>query len=262
MFRTNLDFLESMFPEARYMDYNILIINQTDDKRQLISKYDNIRVINTLERGLPQSRNLAIKNAKGEICLVADDDVQYVKDFKQIIEEAYLNNPEAIVQTFQMVNFEGELYRDYPDVKEHTKRTIESVNGVVITFKPGVLIKEKVFYNVHFGLGATFQTANEYVFMKNVLRAKIKAFFVKRIILAHPNVSSGQAIASDRVLYARAALMYKYYGIWSYFWIFKYLRFLIAHKHIGFHEVFQKMKIGFVGIFKYKELLKNGLEKR
>ncbi len=65
MYRDDLSFLEAMFPHGDYRDFNVLIINQTDGERQITSDLPNIRVINTEERGLPQSRNMAIKNAVG-----------------------------------------------------------------------------------------------------------------------------------------------------------------------------------------------------
>ena len=77
MHKESLTFLEQMFPEGKYQAYTILIVNQTTNEKQLQSHFPNIRVINSLETGLPQSRNLALKNAIGDICLIADDDVKY-----------------------------------------------------------------------------------------------------------------------------------------------------------------------------------------
>lgn len=256
MFRTDLGFLEKMFPQNDYREYNILVINQTDEKRPLTSDHENIRVINSEERGLSHSRNLAIREAIGEICLVADDDVQYVENLNDIVIDAYSTYKDAAVITFQMNNAEGALYRDYPDITYHTSKTIRSVNGVVISFKTGALLKTETYYDLNFGLGCTFQTANEYVFMKNVLKSQLQAVFVNKVILAHPNHSSGQDMGSDRVMYARAALTHKYYSYLSYLWVFKYLRFLIAHRYIKGKEIFKKMKVGFAGIRKYRTLVK------
>jgi len=256
MFRTDLGFLEKMFPQNDYKDYNILVINQTDNKRQLVSDHENIRIINSEERGLSQSRNLAIRQAIGEICLVADDDVQYVANLNDIIINAHGTYKDAAVVTFQMNDAKGALYRDYPNITYHTQKTIGSVNGVVISFKTASLLKTETYYDPNFGLGCTFQTANEYVFMKNVLKSRLQAVFVDKVILAHPNHSSGKDMGSDRVIYARAALTHKYYGYLSYLWVFKYLRFLIAHRYIQFKEVFKKMEVGFAGIRKYRTLIK------
>ncbi|RMB60466.1 glycosyltransferase family 2 protein [Dokdonia sinensis] len=285
MYRDNLRFLEAMFPHVDYRDFNILVINQTDEVRQLQSNLPNIRVINTKERGLPQSRNMAIKNAKGDICLVADDDVRYVEDVEDIVVSAFAkaslrdsqpsgersakaklaspsetNHPTVI--TFQMVKESGVLYQDYPDIRKHTNKSISTVNGVVIAFNRKLLLEQHILYNNHFGLGATFGTANEYVFMRNVLKAGAVALFEPKVILSHPDVSSGRFQGEDRVIYGRAALKYKEYGVFAYLWILKYLRFLVAHKYIEPEQFREKLKVGFSGIKKYKQLLKDGLETR
>ncbi|MEP0265659.1 glycosyltransferase family A protein [Dokdonia sp.] len=262
MFRSDLSFLEIMFPNRDYSMYVILIVNQTDAARQLHSDQENVRVINTEERGLPQSRNMAIRNAIGEVCLVADDDVVYVPDLESIILNAYTTYPDAAVVTFQLQNSKGELFRKYPNVTRHTNSSYKTVNGVVISFKKDILLENEVLYNSHFGLGATFSGANEYVFMRNVIKAKLPAYFIPKVILTHPDVSSGQDIGSDRLLYLRGALAYKCYGIWGYLWVLKYVFFLVRHKSIAPKYAFAKAKKAYSGIKRYKQLITSGEERR
>jgi len=254
MYRSDLSFLEAMFPEDDYTKYHILVVNQTDKERQLSSTHPNIRVINTEERGLPQSRNMALENAMGDICLIADDDVWYVSDVAKIVIDAFKQRPLATVVSFQMEDEDGKLYRDYPVIETHTKKTVYTVNGVVIAFNREMLLASNARYDNHFGLGTTFQTANEFVFMRNVLKEGLLAQYEPKVILRHPVFNSGMASGSDRVIYARAALNYKYYGVLSYLWVLKYVRFLVAHKFIKMNEAMTKIKLGFSGIKKYKQL--------
>ena len=74
-----------MFANNTLEDYRILIINQTTKDNLLESELTNVRVINSFEKGLSKSRNLAIRNAMGDICLIADDDITYKKGFKKDI---------------------------------------------------------------------------------------------------------------------------------------------------------------------------------
>jgi len=74
MNRDSLDFLIPMFPFASLADFSILIINQTHANAILTSDFSNIKVINSFEKGLSKSRNLGLKNAQGEILILADDD--------------------------------------------------------------------------------------------------------------------------------------------------------------------------------------------
>ena len=43
---------------------------------------------------------MAVENAVGNIILIADDDVKYVKDYEKIILESYRENPEADMIAF------------------------------------------------------------------------------------------------------------------------------------------------------------------
>ena len=262
MNRNSLGFLDDMFRDDNYLNYNILIVNQTTNDRLLVSDYDNIRVINSFEKGLPQSRNLAIENASGDICLIADDDVTYKKDFDLNILNAFEKFDKADIITFQMVDDEGKLFKAYQDIEIHDKRSITKANSVVIAFRKESLIKNSVSFNTNFGLGTMFPTANEYVFLRNALKANLKLYYEPIIILSHPFFSSGKDLGNDKIVFARAALFYKYSGILSYFRLCKYLYLVYRKNVLALNELFPKFIIGTKGIKAYRKLVKLGLEKR
>lgn len=262
MNRTSLSFLEDMFPNDAFLKYNILIINQTSKTGSLKSEFKKIRVINSYEKGLSRSRNLAISNAKGCICLFADDDVKYVSGFKGIILNAFKKNDEADMVTFQLINSKGKLFRNYPNIIKHNKRTVSTVNSVVIAFKRNRIIEKSALFNVHFGIGTTFGTGGEYVFLRSALRNGVKIFYEPRILLEHPDFSSGQAVTDDNIFYARSAIFYKYNGILTYLKLVWYLFLLIKNNSLDMGLVFKKYKQGLNGISRYKNLLKQGIETR
>ena len=262
MNRTSLDFLDAMFINNSTSVYNILIINQTSADMLLQSNRANIRIVNSFERGLPSSRNLAISNAIGDICLIADDDLEYEKDFEKAIINAFAKYEEADIITFQMTDETGKLYVEYPDIIRHDKKTVETANSVVICFKRKSIVEKKVLFNNNFGLGAVFPTANEYVFLRNALKKGLNIFFEPKILLSHPHFSSGKDSGSDKIVYARAALFYKYSGILGYLRLGKYLWMNYNLDILKFNELLPKYLIGLKGIKTYRNLLNKGLEKR
>lgn len=262
MHKTSLSFLSKMFPNNDYSNYNILIVNQTSANNLLTSNHNNIRVINSFEKGLSISRNLAIKNAVLNICLLADDDVSYEEDFDKIIVDAFKKNNLADMITFQLVNSKGQLYTNYPDIIEHSKKTVSSVNSVVIAFKRNKIIKTNTLFNVNFGMGSVFATGGEYVFLRSALRKGLKIFFEPKTLLIHPDFSSGRAVASDKIVYARSAIFYKYNGALTYLKLGWHLFLLYKNNHIKFNEIRSKYQVGLAGIKKYRSFLKQGLEIR
>jgi glycosyltransferase involved in cell wall biosynthesis len=261
MDKTSLAFLDDMFPLHKLEEFNILVINQVPENTKLKSNLENVTIINSLEKGLPQSRNIALQNASGTICLIADDDVKYVCGFKEIILTAFEKHIEADIIAFQMVDENGKLFRDYQDIVKHNEQTIYTINSVVIAFRLES-VKQKVSFNPNFGLGTKFQVGNEYVFLRNALKAGLSIYFEPKIILSHPKFSSGQDIASDRLIYGRSALYYKYYGLRAYFRIAKHIYLTFSEGKLSFSEIIPKFGVAIKGIKDYKSLLKQGLEIR
>ena len=61
---------------------NYLIIHQNKKaiKTPEFLKREDIRIINTLSKGLSKSRNIGLKNCKTEYAIIGDDDVEYIED--------------------------------------------------------------------------------------------------------------------------------------------------------------------------------------
>ena len=111
--RDSLDFLMDMFPFKHFSNFNLLIINQSESEI-LVSEYDSVRVINSNERGLSKSRNLALDNAIGKILVIADDDIVYQEGFTSKIMNAYNKFPQATVIIFSVINSNRDLIKKYP----------------------------------------------------------------------------------------------------------------------------------------------------
>ena len=255
--QTSLDFLNPMFKGQDFRAYNLLIVNQNSNSADLVSEYKNIRVFNSSEKGLAKSRNTAIKNALGTVCLFADDDVVYEKDFKQIIMSAYKTYPDSDIITFKMKDFNGNDFRDYPKHKLHDKKSLATANAVVISFKKQA-IKNHVFFDTLFGLGSEFPTGDEYIFLRAALNKGKIITFEPTVILKHPDFSSGQAVTKDYILYARAALFYKFEGALAYLKLLKHLLMLVYKRQLSLVEVCAKYKVGLKGISRFKQLMPLG----
>lgn len=254
--RKNLDFLSQMFPFKPFSNYAILIINQSEIN-VLKSDFSSVRVINTNEKGLSKSRNMAIRNATKKICLIADDDVIYFPNFENAIINAFNQNLNASIITFnhQRIgknNPQNSSQKGY----KHDLKSIWGVSSIEIAFQLNVIKENNLFFDEYFGLGSFFETAEEFLFLKNAIELNINPYFSPSIIVSHPLLSSGNNQGDDKLIYARAALFYKTKGIFVYLWLLKYVFFLVQNNYIKRNECVKKYKIGLSGIRKYKELVK------
>ena len=194
---------------------------------------------------------MAIDKAKSDICLFADDDIVYENDYDSIILNAFNLNPSADIITFKMNDLKGNSFKDYPIIKKHNKKSLSFVNSVVIAFRRDSIISNKVLFDENFGLGSIFQTADEYVFLRNALKLNLNIVFHNEVILSHPINSSGKDVASDRILFAKGALFYKYYNILSFIKLIHYLYLMFKFKYISLGQIFNKYFVGVKGIIKY-----------
>ena len=89
---------------------NAVVINQCGEKieetRIIAMDGKHITWVNSPERGLSKSRNLAIKNSDADICLIADDDMIYIDNYEEIVLKAFKDIPEADLIAFQVQTLE------------------------------------------------------------------------------------------------------------------------------------------------------------
>lgn len=254
--KSSLDFLEPMFPFEHFSSFNILIINQTLDD-EIISDFENIRVINVNEKGLSKSRNLAIKNAKKKICLIADDDVVYFPDFDKGIIAAFNQNADASIITFNhqregVQNPQNSSLTEY----NHSMKSIQEVCSIEISFRLKDIKDSNISFDENFGLGSYFETAEEYLFLRDAIKLKLSVLFFPFVIVSHALLSSGRNLGEDKIVFARAALFYKSKGNLAYIWLLKYVFFLIRNNYIDWDDCVKKYIMGKSGIQKYKEIVK------
>ncbi|MGJ8592713.1 MAG: glycosyltransferase family 2 protein [Aquaticitalea sp.] len=255
--RTSLDFLDVMFQNNELHVYRILIINQTSEEQILISDDPNIRVLNSYEKGLSKSRNLAIANAVGDICLLADDDVVYLKGFENPIIEAYQKLEVADIITFKTLTTENKAFYDYPKQIGKLGSFSKYVLSIELSFRRSSIVNGSIRFDENFGLGATFQDSENHIFLRELQNhTQLKLFFVPEFITIHPPQTSSSDVASDRLIFARSALNYKFYGNAAYIYIFKLLFYLLRHRLITLSEITTKFNVGHTAIKNYKRLKK------
>lgn len=254
--RKNLDFLSQMFPFKPFSNYTILIINQSEINI-LKSDFSSVRVINTNEKGLSKSRNMAIRNATKKICLIADDDVVYFPNFENAIINAFNQNLKTSVITFNHQRIgKNKPQNSSQKGYKHDLISIWRVSSIEIAFQLNVIKENNLFFDEYFGLGSFFETAEEFLFLKNAIELNINPYFSPLVIVSHPLLSSGNNQGNDKLIFARAALFYKTKSVFVYLWLLKYVFFLVQNNYIKRNECVKKYKIGLSGIRKYKELVK------
>jgi GT2 family glycosyltransferase len=209
MNRNTLDFLIPMFPFCHFSEFSILVINQTQENNLLVSEFPSVRVINSFEKGLSRSRNLALKNAIGKIVLIADDDVVYKKDFDTAIVQAHNQYNNKTVISFCIEKPNGLLFKKYLTKAKLDLSLMELFNvlSIEISLNKLVLDKTGVIFDENFGLGSEFQMGEEAVFLSDIKNKNQKIAFVPSVIAAHPEISSNEKFDFSQRYYIQGAFL-------------------------------------------------------
>ena len=187
MNRQSLDFLVPMFPMQHFSEFTILVINQTTQDAMITSHYPRVRVINVFEKGLSKSRNLALTNAMGKLCVITDDDVVFKADFCNHIINAFNENATAALISFRVEKAPGVLYKKYPEGRLTATNMGNRLNimSIEMVVNRNIVQQHKIQFNENFGLGAQFCMGEEVLFINRIYEKGLKITIEPRVIAMH-----------------------------------------------------------------------------
>ena len=163
-----------------------VVINQCDRELVRHTGHDtpkgrvNVTYVETTQRGLSKSRNMAISNATESVCILCDNDVEYVADYDRIITDAF-----ARYDADAIVFFIKRPERDRP-VFDRPKRM--GYLSVLKIFSPEIAFRRDavsgIRFNESFGAGAKYFMGEENLFLYDLLKHKKKIMYVPEMIAA------------------------------------------------------------------------------
>jgi len=256
MNRQSLDFLEPMFPFAHYSDYNILIVNQTDDATLLTSPYPNVRVINAFKKGLAKSRNVALQNAKGTLCVITDDDIVFEPDFANSICNAYNDNPNAALITFRILNDSGQLYKKYPVSRQPASTVLKrlSIMSVEMVVNRKKILSSGILFNENFGLGALFTMGEEAIFTHELHQKKNLIVMEPIVIARHNAVDTHSRVNIRQKYYVQGAIFTAIFKNNYFIWVFLKLLYELKSGDVLIWQVPKALKAALKGRKAYIKL--------
>lgn len=165
---------------------DVLVINQCDENKEERFEFENkkgencvARIIYTTERGLSRSRNMALRNATGDICLICDDDEVLEDNYVDKIIEGYRLYPKASVLAFTFVWIKK---KDPKKPKRINYLSALRVNSIQITFKRDTISFNKVFFDEMLGSGTGHGGGEENKFLYDCLRNNLRIYYTPILI--------------------------------------------------------------------------------
>lgn len=159
-------------------DAIIVCQNGFYDYRELEYKGHQIRYFATAERGVGLNRNTSLLRADGDICLFADEDIVYEKDYVQKVLGAFEEHPEADMLVFNVQASEGRVtYHNESFGRVHWYNC-----GRYPTYsfaaKTEKLHKKNITFSMLFGGGAKYCAGEDSLFIAECIRKGMKVYKV------------------------------------------------------------------------------------
>lgn len=203
------------------------------------------------EKGISKSRNRLIEHATGDIGIITDDDISFMPNYEALLEEAYLQNPDADVITFNTKK--GTEVLGFPIAKKHNLYTIMTIASFQISFKTETIHKLGLTLDENFGLGARYKAGEENIFLHDCLKHHLKVIHIPIILNEHPDEATTGEKWDQALVEAKGAFSYRI--LKGFHWIF--LLYFVALKHRNYKEnltVGQFIKSYYRGLKEYRNM--------
>lgn len=166
-----------------------IVISQGDWEgyREFGTKSGMARMFFSRERGLTKSRNMAIRESNGNICLLCDDDEVFVDGYEERILEAYRKLPQADVIIFKMIN----RTPSFPDkVRPLRFPQTMKVSSWQISFRRERILEKGIWFDELLGAGTGNGGEEELKFLTDCEKAALRIYYVPTEIAQVSQTSS------------------------------------------------------------------------
>lgn len=162
-----------------------ILINQTDkmSEKNIFYNGNNIRILSFDEKGVGLSRNNALMRAEAELCIFADEDLEYVDGYDSIIIQEFNLNPKADIILFNVpsTNIKRPTYI-IPKKSRVRWFNSQRYGAVKIAVRTEKIKQANVYFSLLFGGGAKYSAGEDSLFISNCLKKGLKIYSSPKII--------------------------------------------------------------------------------
>ena len=226
-----------LLPQVDFIKY-IISWQQTANIQYTIPvclNRDDVQIVWLEGKGLSRNRNNAIKYSTSDICMIADDDVEFDIKGIETICRYYENHPNVDLVTYKYTSNNGK--KNYPVFSFDLRKSPRgyNVSSIEISFRRDK-VQGKISFNELMGLGSPYSGAGEdNLFILDCLNAGLKCHYIPVNVVFHSDESTGRSQGGEtRVVFSRGVLtraIHPYSYPFCYLWLARSIK--INH-HVGF----------------------------
>lgn len=245
MHKKNHDILKDMNIQS-----DAIVINQCD--RNAFEKFNynghEILFYSFNERGVGRSRNNALLRSTQEICVFADEDMIYLDNYSELIENEFKKNPKADVIIFSIdsLNPKRPLSKISKNGKVGRKEAMR-YGCARIAFRRNRIIEKNIWFSLLFGGGAKYSSGEDTIFLQDCIKNGLNVYkSAVKIANVKQEDSTWFNGYNEKLFYDKGVLLVnimprvaKLYGVAL---AYKYSR--KKSVNMSFYEIWKAMKSG------------------
>ncbi len=224
--------LENIQLPAQDKDIEILIVIQGDTKSHSSTKHlerDDTELIYLNSLGVTKSRNYLIANSNGKYLFFGDDDIIWIENNMRKVVDYFETNPNVDLILGRTINEEGNLRKKYPMSKKRLHLFNSGKAGTVeMSIRVSSFRSRDIYFDTEFGAGMDNYIGDEYIFITDAHKEKLKCIYLPIDFSIHPMESSGSHFGSQKDRTARIAVLKRVFGklapVMKIFFFFKHRR--------------------------------------
>ncbi len=189
----------------------ILVIVQGD--KGAAPKRADVRVIRLESQGVTASRNAAIREAAGEVLVFGEEDVTWIPGGIAEVLATFDDNPRLAVFLGRAQDETGALRKRYPAIREAaTVWNSGRVGTIELAVRTDAIRRAGVSFDENFGAGTENFLGDEYIFVADANKARLKCEYFPITFSQHPMDSSGMRFGTDADARARSRVFDRVFG--------------------------------------------------
>lgn len=157
-----------------------IVINQCNTNIVQNIDIENLHVkwIDSKDRGLSKSRNMALEHVNCDVCLLADDDLEYLLNYDETVLTQFHRYPDADIIAFQIGGIEKTYKNYYQRSRKINIFTSMKISSVEIALRVDSIKKANIKFNEIFGAGAKYFLGEESIFLSECLKRGLIIMYV------------------------------------------------------------------------------------
>ena len=193
---------------------DVVFANQSDETRYDELEFEGgiAKMITTSTRGVGINRNLTLMYANDDVCLLADDDLEYVDNYVDVVNKAFDECPDADAIVFNATPVGGDETRIENTSYNSTIKRVRFYNCLKyathrICIKSDVVKMENIYFHRNFGGGAIYSAGEDTLFIWDLVKKGLKIYtYPATIATVHQETSSWFEGYNEKLLFDNGVL--------------------------------------------------------